>query len=177
MVKKVLVYKSGGTVLDLGAGCGRNSAFLAQQGFSVTAVEVEQEQVESLRKKSATAGLPITVIQEDMATFTSSSLFDVILCNNSLHFCAPENIDGLFEKMRAMTAPQGVHVISAYTDQNPNGLRPYLFKTRELEDRYRDWKILLYTQDADGHPSVAPKEPTDNGPVKRYTTQIIAQKP
>lgn len=177
LVKKVLLYISSGTVLDLGAGYGRNSAFLASHGFSVNAVELESAQVESLRTKSARLTLPITVVQADMTHFTSSSVFDVILANHSLHFCAPKSIDAVFKRMKDMTAPGGLHVVSGYTNRNPKGLRPYLFDTNELLHRYEGWEILYYTQDASGHPSVTPKAPTDNGPAKRYVTEIIARRP
>lgn len=39
VVKKVLEHITYGKVLDLGAGEGRNSLFLAENGFEVTAID------------------------------------------------------------------------------------------------------------------------------------------
>jgi len=48
-----------GRALDLGAGDGRNSLFLARQGFAVEAVDVAAEAVAKLRARATAVDLPV----------------------------------------------------------------------------------------------------------------------
>ena len=52
IVYDILKYKNSGTVLDLGAGFGRHSLFLAHKGFIVTAVELVQDKLEKIKENA-----------------------------------------------------------------------------------------------------------------------------
>ena len=49
IVKSLLKYKKLGKVLDLGAGEGRNSIFLAEKGFDVTAIDISEIGINKLK--------------------------------------------------------------------------------------------------------------------------------
>jgi 2-polyprenyl-3-methyl-5-hydroxy-6-metoxy-1,4-benzoquinol methylase len=52
IVERILKYKSSGSVLDIGAGQGRNSLFLAKSGFSVEAIDSSEEGLKKTRSKA-----------------------------------------------------------------------------------------------------------------------------
>ena len=56
--------RPGAIALDLGCGSGYQSLALAEQGFSVVAVDTSQQLLDEL--KSIAAGHPITVVRGDM---------------------------------------------------------------------------------------------------------------
>ncbi|MDP3622220.1 MAG: methyltransferase domain-containing protein [Polynucleobacter sp.] len=56
--------KTGGAVLDIAAGSGRHSLFLAQQGFTVLAIDRDAEALGLL--KGAAGNLPITTHEQDL---------------------------------------------------------------------------------------------------------------
>jgi SAM-dependent methyltransferase len=58
-----------GAALDIAAGQGRNSVFLAQQGWQVTAFDISQKGLEAAQRNAKTAGVSITTVQSSAAKF------------------------------------------------------------------------------------------------------------
>jgi predicted TPR repeat methyltransferase len=69
-----------GTALDLGAGLGLHSVALAKHGFQVTAIDSCRVLLDEFRPRAA--GLPINIIEADIATFATrvAQPCDVIIC-------------------------------------------------------------------------------------------------
>ncbi|OHA84152.1 MAG: hypothetical protein A2937_01120 [Candidatus Yonathbacteria bacterium RIFCSPLOWO2_01_FULL_47_33b] len=172
IVYDILKYKDSGTVLDMGAGFGRHSLFLAYKGFQVTAVEIEDDRLKRLRSQAEKLGVNIHTIQGDVADFVPKEKYDVILSTMVLHFLTKETAHKALETMQAHTNKDGLNVVSVYTDENPAGIRPYLFMKNELGDVYHDWKILEYEE------TLGPviENPQDGGPDRRYGAKLIARK-
>jgi len=173
ITKDILKHRTSGSVLDLGAGPGNQAFFLLEQGFSVTAVEKEGEKIGALREKSSTLHVPLKIVQTDIADFKPEELFDVVLASMSLHFLRADQISKVIMRMKSWTALGGLNAITAYTSENPGGLRPYLFAKGELRERYSDWDILEYREYL-GEPV---KNLTDGGPSRRYVAHLIAREP
>lgn len=79
----------GGRILDAGAGTGRYSCFLAERGYSVTALDLTPKHVEIIRRKAADSGLDsrLSAVEgdaRDLARFEDGS-FDVVLCMGPLY--------------------------------------------------------------------------------------------
>ena len=51
-----------GKALDVGMGSGRNSLFLAQQGWEVTGVDISDEGIRVVRKQAATLGVNLRAV-------------------------------------------------------------------------------------------------------------------
>ncbi|HEY4496829.1 MAG TPA: methyltransferase domain-containing protein [Candidatus Paceibacterota bacterium] len=144
IVYDILKYKDSGTVLDLGAGYGRHSLFLAHKGFKVTAVEEDEKALESLKIRANTLGVEIATAHKDIKDFESDRKYDVVIATMVLHFLNQNEVQDMLKKMQSWTAKGGINVVCAYTDQNIAKLRPYLFKVGELKEDYSGWEILEY---------------------------------
>ena len=66
LVAQMGLIPKGGRVLCLADGEGRNSVFLAAQGFQVTAVELSHEGIEKAKRLAAARGVTVTFIEEDV---------------------------------------------------------------------------------------------------------------
>lgn len=81
--------KAGGAVLDVAAGSGRHSLFLAQHGFTVLAIDRDAEALGLL--KSAAGNLPIATHEQDLEGATGPllpgqlGLVDAIVVTNYLY--------------------------------------------------------------------------------------------
>ncbi|NLL42398.1 MAG: class I SAM-dependent methyltransferase [Firmicutes bacterium] len=74
-------------ILDLGAGTGRYSLYLAQQGYEVTAVEPVEKHVQAI-EKARTDSMNLTVVKGDalgILRSLASESFDIILCFGPLY--------------------------------------------------------------------------------------------
>lgn len=66
-----------GPVLDVGAGTGRSTLFLARRGIAVTALDLVPELLDTLRERAA--GLPVEAVAADMRDFDLGRTFPVVL--------------------------------------------------------------------------------------------------
>lgn len=105
-----LLPESKGCILDVGAGSGRDAAWLAAQGYDVVAVEPNPTMREEAERwhpdgtfKLLDDGLP------DLSkTFRTGLSFDFILMNAVWMFIAPSERERAFRKLVTLLKPKGV---------------------------------------------------------------------
>lgn len=73
------------TILDMGAGWGLSSESMAFCGASVTAVDINPEFVQLLRRRAERLALPIEAVHSDFDSFHSDKTFDMIFFYECLH--------------------------------------------------------------------------------------------
>jgi SAM-dependent methyltransferase len=72
-----LAQRTGGPVLDIGAGTGRTTLELARAGYSVTAIDLDDELLEELRERAQ--GLDVTTIVADGRSFWLGERFGLCI--------------------------------------------------------------------------------------------------
>jgi len=172
IIKDILKYKGSGSVLDLGAGIGRNSFFLAEKDFRVTALDKDMDAILKLKKLAKKMGLKIKTVQNDLINVQSKKKYDVIIAMNSLHFLKKSQVLKVIAHMQGATKANGLNVISVHTDKNPLGSRPYLFTPQELKKFYSNWEILKYEENLG-----LPYRTASTGKIiRKHRAVIIARK-
>ena len=95
-----------GRALDLGAGEGRNSIWLAQRAWEVTAVDMSGVALGRLAARAAQEGIVVTTVVADMNEYIAGAeRFDLVVLAN-LH-PAEEERAGLLAAAAAAVAPGG----------------------------------------------------------------------
>lgn len=74
----------GRRALDLACGEGRNSIFLARNGFSVTGVDISEEALAKAERRAAAEGVAVEWIAADLEGVVIPGRFDLILNINFL---------------------------------------------------------------------------------------------
>lgn len=161
-----------GAALDAGCGNGRNSVYLAEMGWYVTALDTDLEAIQQLNLVVKKENLNIEAFQKDLRDFDSSDKFDLIVCSMVLHFLPKKDIKPVVESLKAKTKTGGTNIVTAFTNKNPDGIRPYLFAPNELREFYEDWQIETY-EEGDSSMVIPPgvKEP-----VSYKTARLVAIK-
>lgn len=140
-----------GRALDLGCGNGRNSLYLAANGFTVTAWDknpVSINNLESIRAAEALENLRTAVTDLNRLTFDGE--YDLILSTVVMMFLEPDTIQGLIANMQRCTAAGGYNLIVAAMDTEDYPCTvgfPFAFKPDELRDYYQGWELLKYNED------------------------------
>ena len=96
-------YKTSGSVLELGAGEGRNSLFLAEQGFNVTAQDISRVGIEKLAKAAQKKDLNIRTEVKDIRTLNSDQHYDIFVCTYVLHHLSREDAVSLIKQIQEHT--------------------------------------------------------------------------
>lgn len=105
-----------GRVLSLAEGEGRNAVFLAQQGYSVTAVDSSLVGLHKARKLAEKNNVSIELIHADLADYDlGKNKWDAII---SIFNPLPPLLRGqIYQKMNLSLKTKGVFLVEAYTPE------------------------------------------------------------
>jgi tellurite methyltransferase len=151
-----------GIAIDLACGAGRNALYLAEKGWSVTAVDGSQTAVDFVRKRAATSGL---TVQARVADLTSDSFkipsgeFDLILIAYYLQ-------RDLILRAKEAVRPGGLILSIVHTPETGENWTEKRAAPGELRGFFTGWEIL---HDYEG-PS---RDPAHRRPV----AEIVARRP
>lgn len=178
IVKKVLEFLHSGTVLDLGAGEGRNSLFLVSHGFQVTAVDASSVAIEKIKKEAESRGFPITTDLKDILEFEWKQSYDLIIAAFVLHFLKTADANKVINHMKANTNPGGYNVITAMTKQGDffvaNPETPHFYPSlEELKEIYHDWEVVTAFEKK----TLAISRNPDGSPMSNVFAGLVARKP
>jgi 2-polyprenyl-3-methyl-5-hydroxy-6-metoxy-1,4-benzoquinol methylase len=134
-----------GRALDLGCGAGRNAIWLAEHGWSVTAIDGSATAVETLRNRASSSGVNIDAQVADLEApgfrITPAS-YDLIAM--SYYFERK-----LIEPCKRGLAPNGVMVVIALLMEQGKELSTFRLQPGELRGYFADWDLLHYREGTD----------------------------
>ena len=140
-----------GKTLDLGCGNGRNSLYLAANGYSVTAWDKNPMSIANIERIKAAEELDnLEIATVDLNALSFEGEYDFILSTVVMMFLEPQTIPGLIANMQRTTVPGGFNLIVAAmdTDDFPCTVGfPFAFKAGELAEYYSGWEVVKYNED------------------------------
>lgn len=139
-----------GKAFDLGCGGGRNTLYLNQHGFDVTAWDHNPQSLARLHDIIEREGLSgIHTEQRDLNQTRFNGGYDFVLSTVVMMFLQPQSIPQLIADMQACTVKNGYNLIVAAmnTDDMPCPSDfTFAFKSGELSNYYRNWHIVKYNE-------------------------------
>jgi SAM-dependent methyltransferase len=133
---------SGGTALDVACGSGRHALWLAEQGFTVTALDRDAGALAHLESDAAARGVAVSARVVDLESGPvdlGAEVYDVIVAVHYLH-------RPLFAALRAALRPGGVLVYETFTTAQAARGRPtnpaFLLEPGELRRLVAPLEIL-----------------------------------
>jgi tellurite methyltransferase len=151
LVRAASLLPRKGRALDLGAGAGRDTRYLLEQGFQVTAVDSDPHAVAML--KSLQEG-DLRVVQATFEEFAFET-YDLINAHFALPFVSPRRFREVFKRVKRALKPGGMFVGQFFGihDQWNTPEHEITFLTREqAEEVLQDLDILeLNEEEVDGH--------------------------
>ncbi len=117
-------------ILDIGCGTGRHAIELTRRGYSVTGVDLSEDQLQRARKKAAAAGLDITFIRQDARSLPFRQEFDVavMLCEGGFPLMETDEMNyQILESATAALIPGGRLIFTTL-----NGLFPLFHSVKDF---------------------------------------------
>lgn len=134
-------------VLDLAAGEGRNSVYLAQRGYAVEAVDISWVGLMRARQRAAMAGVHVAAVAADLTAFPiPHERYDLIL---DFFFLDRR----LFPAMVAALRPGGLLIFETYTTHHQQlqrkrcMRREFLLEPSELRHAFPMLETLDYGEE------------------------------
>jgi SAM-dependent methyltransferase len=138
-----------GRTLVVADGEGRNSTFLAQQGFEVVAQDYSPVAVAKAQKLAAQKSVEIEFRVSDIHDFDwTEEQYDNVVAI-FIQFVAPDRQAYVFEGLKSALAPGGTLLIHGYTPEQINfgtGGPPnadHMYTSQMLDDAFHDLDILV----------------------------------
>jgi tellurite methyltransferase len=144
-LKKILSYQKKGKALDIAMGRGRNSFFLAQNGYEVDGIEISRELVAECQRVIAAKHLSVKIIESDLEKISlPQNAYDLVICFFYLQ-------RDLFPQIRATLKKDGFIVYETFLiDQHLQHGSPkrkeFCLGQNELLDFFRDFRVLFYEE-------------------------------
>lgn len=143
----------GRRVLDLGSGRGRNSFFLAKEGFEVHAVDRSTQAIATLQEIERAEGLEVSSQVYDInranLVETIPGGFDHVVSTVVFQFLDSQQVPRVIHDMQSLTPPGGLHLVVAPIDcvDVPCPISfPFVFREGELRKYYESWELLRYEE-------------------------------
>jgi SAM-dependent methyltransferase len=142
------LFSSGSTALSVADGEGRNSVWMAEQGLSVTALEISPVALEKARKLAAGRGVEVDFrLGDALAWDWPEDAFDFVLAV-FIQFVSPAERVRLFADMRQAVKPGGLLFLHGYTPKQleyktggPSAVE-HLYTPELLREAFTGWEII-----------------------------------
>jgi ubiquinone/menaquinone biosynthesis C-methylase UbiE len=109
-----------GVFLDLGCGVGRNSIYLAKEGFDVVAIDISISALKKTKTRSKIEGTPnVTVLRASMTNlpFVSRTL-DAVISISVIHHALREDIEKAIEEIQTVLKDNGLFLANLLSKED-----------------------------------------------------------
>lgn len=128
-------FPTGCKILELAAGQGQDSRYLAKNGFQVVCTDRSDYGLKESANKTKTENLHIIFQKVDLSQKLpfANQEFDVVYSHLGLHYFSKENTKTLFEEIHRVLKPSGIFAALFNTINDPE-IHEKSFK--KIEDNY-----------------------------------------
>ena len=130
-------------------GEGRNSVWLAEQGFTVTAFDFASNGLAKAKRLAERRGVSVSYHLGDIYTWPwTAARYDALVAV-FIQFLPPDDRDSVFAGMKSAVEPGGLFLLEGYrpeqVDYGTGGppRREHMYTRAWLGQQFSDWDILV----------------------------------
>lgn len=147
--RQVHWLQPGGSVLCVADGEGRNSVWLAEQGFRVTAFDFSSNAVAKAQALARRRSVTVTHHVCDLEQWDWDAARHDAVVAIFIQFLPSERRDPVFERMKTAVAPGGVFILEGYRPEQVDYAtggpprRDHMYTREWVDGRFRGWDIRV----------------------------------
>lgn len=126
-------------VLDIGAGQGRNSKFLAEKGFSVVCLEPSQEGCKIIKSKTENFKSNIKIKNCGFEKFKADEKYSAVLIMGIIQLLKREDITKLVQKIKEITEKDSIIFVSAFSTEDESFQKDKESAKKIGKNSFREW--------------------------------------
>lgn len=127
-LRKAIKYASKGFALDIGAGRGRNSIFLAKNGFKVKAIDKNKKALKELKEIAKKFQLKISTKVVNIRNFKfPSKKHSLVVATYVLDFFKKIEVEKIIQKIKKSLNKKGIFYLIVFSKKDP-----WFFKIKKL---------------------------------------------
>ena len=136
------VWQPKGTVLDIGCGQGRDSLFLARQGYQVTGIDASEVGIKQMLEQAEAKGLNVKGIVADFYSYDYAESFDIVVLDSILHFGSAEKAKELelLHKLCLCLNDEGIICLFVHKSNTKEKVLKGFFN-----EHFSSWEVLKDT--------------------------------
>ena len=93
--------------LDIGCGQGRDALTLARLGHHVVGMDYAPASIKAMQDNATAEGLSVNGVVGDLTEWTTSEMFDVLLCDRTLHMLPKQAHRDALARLIPQVSPNG----------------------------------------------------------------------
>jgi SAM-dependent methyltransferase len=134
ILNRILPKNDEAVILDIGAGQGRNSIYLAKKGYNIEAVDILPENIIAIKKKAEKLGLRrLLAVEYDIRNFKfKMNRYALIIAVCSLDFMRYSEIVKVILRMKSSLKKGGYIYMVCFTKDDPI-YQKFLNKSHEID--------------------------------------------
>ena len=148
LLSTILAHRTSGRVLEIGAGAGQNSIFLASKGFQVLATDISSVAIEKIKMRARDANVKLDTRICDIAEMDFTQDFDIIICAFTLHHLQSTDAKMVLLNIQKHTTQTGLNLLMVFTEESDlfrNHLtrdRFFVKSKKDINEFYANWTML-----------------------------------
>ncbi len=138
----------GGKAIELGCGAGRDTKYLIENGWNVTAIDKEDVEEIITEKLSRKEKAKFKFEKQEFENIELTNC-DLIVANYSLPFCERERFDEMWDKIKTSICPNGYFVGNFFglKDEWRKTEKDIMFLSKEnILNLFDDFKIIRFKE-------------------------------
>jgi SAM-dependent methyltransferase len=146
LMKAASMFEAPGDALDMGAGAGRDTAYLVERGWHVTAVDSSPAAIEILR--SIAPGDRVRAVLSEAQDFAPAT-YDLVNAQFSLPFIPPPEFAPTVERLQGAVRPGGVMAVTFFgphDEWNSPGNAMTFTTQDEAAGLFEGWEVVELTE-------------------------------
>ena len=145
LVRAAEMFESAGDALDVGPGGGRDTAYLLNHGWRVTAIDSSPAALSALERLARDNLRIVATRAQDFVPST----YNLVNAQFSLPFISPADFTATVQRLRDSVRPGGVMAATFFgkhDEWNVEGTE-LTFSTRtDIEELFHDWDVIELTE-------------------------------